>query len=311
MRNFKLKNKFFIQVFFFAFLAGCASKNNEIEVNKLLDFDISPNGQSIVFSWLKENSKATVYQAHIDGTEPHEIVHPSDSLSSYLPRYSHKGDKIVLVRRKFGAINSSIWITVANEFKQITDSNSLVIEAIFSHDDVNLYYSRANEYDSYSPLASKAAHGFDIYIFDLLKKESVKLSNLNAYSLHNITDLNKKEMLLSMHHENDGVFIYRKSKNVFDRIVALNDVYNSSGYSNPVVIDSVNIVCSSFYDLVDFNTVSKTEKQILASTGTHFKTIRFNKKLRKIFFQKRDDSNSIFSVNIDGSDLKEIPINVN
>ncbi|WP_316841952.1 hypothetical protein [Pedobacter gandavensis] len=310
MKYFKLKNKFFVHVFFFAFLAGCVSKNNEIEVNKLLDFDISPNGQSIVFSWLKENSKATVYQANIDGTEPHEIVHLSDSLSSYLPRYSHDGDKIVLVRRKFGAINSSIWITDANGLKQITDSNSLVVEAIFSHDDVNLYFSKANDYDSYSPLASKAAHGFDIYLFDLFKKESVKVSNLNAYSLYNITDLNNNEMLLSMHHKNDGVFIYRKSKNVFERIVASNGVGNTSGYSNPVVVDSVNIVCSSYYELVDFNTESKTEKQILASTGTHFKIIRFNRKLRKIFFQKRDDSNSIFSVNIDGSDLREIPINI-
>lgn len=77
-----------------------------------------------------------------------------------------------------------------------------------------------------------------------------------------------------------------------------------------VVVDSVNIICSSNYELMRFNTKSKVVKRILESTGSHFKIIRYNEKLGKIFFQKRDDSNNIYSIDINGSNLKKISINV-
>lgn len=60
--------------------------------------------------------------------------------------------------------------------------------------------------------------------------------------------------------------------------------------------------------MVKIDLEAKKEKQLLPSSGSHFRTIRYNKKRGRVYFIKTDDTNTIHSINEDGSDLNDIPI---
>ncbi|MCJ0743673.1 TolB family protein [Pedobacter montanisoli] len=287
------------------------SQNNETVSEGILDFDIASDGQSIIFTWTN-NGSSSIYKANVDGSNLHELFRAKDNLLTYLPRYSFDDSKVVFIRRIPSAKQSSVWILdiKKNNLKKVLDNNSLIIEATFSYDNKSLYFTKANDYAGYSPLSRKAAHDFDIYSLNLNNDNISKISNLNAYSLYHITDLNSDQILFAMRSKDDGVFLYNKKENKLKRIVTLNDtINNSKTYSNPVLIDNDVMVCSSYYELVKINMKTQTESQILSSTGTQFKDVKYNRKTNKLFFRKNDNSTNIYSVNIDGSDLKEISFN--
>lgn len=291
---------------------SCFSDNKKSYDRELLDFDISSDGKSIIFSW-GNNTNSAIYKSDINGNNSQELFHFHDSLSSYLPRYSPDGNKIVLIRRVPNVKQSSIWVvnTDGKGLKKIVDNKSLNIEAIFSYDGKSLYFTSANEFKNYSPMSRKAAHDFDIYSFDFDSKKIEKISNFNAYNLYHISSINNDDILFSMRDQAEGIFIYQKKLDKLNKIVVLNDTINhSQTYSNPILVNSDNIICSSYYEMVKIDLKAEKEKVILPSNGSQFKTIKYNPRISKIFFQKRDDRNSIYAINIDGSGLKEIPISV-
>lgn len=291
--------------------AGCFTDSKQSYSQELLDFDISPDGKSIIFSW-GDNDNSVIYKSDINGNSPQELFHPQDNFSSYLPRYSPDGSKIVLIRRNSKAKKSSIWVVdyEGKNLKEVVDNERLNIEAIFSYDGKSLYFTKASDYSG-GPKSRKAAHGFDIYSFDFYSKKIEKISNFKAYNLYYISSLNNDDILFSMRDEVDGVFIYQKKINELKKIIVVNDtVNNSQAYSNPISINNNNIICSSYYDIVKIDLNAQKEKVILSSNGSQFKAIKYNHKISKIFFQKRDIGNSIYSINTDGSGLKEIPLSI-
>jgi di/tripeptidase len=114
-----------------------------------------------------------------------------------------------------------------------------------------------------------------------------KISNLNAYSLADITEIDSSRILLSLRDKEDGIFFYSRNSFKLDKITVTNDsLRNSSLYAVPVVINAKNIVAASSYQLVNINTETKKEKQLLPSSGAHFKTLRYNyKKKTTVFYE--------------------------
>lgn len=285
---------------------GCAQKKQFQDANTLNSFDISPNGKHIVFSYAF-NSKGSLYKANIDGTEVKLLTDSNSTFFSESPRCSPDGESIVFLRSTPGSLKSSMWLTNINgdNLTQLTDSSNLIMEAVFSKDGQYIYFTRANDYAAYSPIGRKAPHSLR-----LKDNKTSKISNLKAYGLYSISDIGN-QILFNMRGEEEGVFFYKKDGGRLNKVVTVNDTLtNSTGYSNPLMIDTAKLIAASYYQLVSIDLNSKIEALVLPSNGNHFKVVRYNQINDKLYFTKTDGTNSIYSVNLDGSDLRDIPIRI-
>jgi len=291
---------------------SCSSPSTKINRGSIQSFDISPDGTSILFTWDSGN-KVHLFKSKINGHNPKQLFNSNNQISVYNARFSPSGEKIIFLVSVPKSLNSSIWIANNDGYdtRQITDTSGIKTEAIFSHNEKRIYFVQANEYGSYSPLVGRAAHDFDIYSLTLGENKIIKISDLKAYSLSRISEVDSNKLLLAMHTKNKGIFFYKENDEILNQILVTNDsLSHSSSYSNPIMIDENNIICVSYYVLKGIDLKTKKEKRILRSNGSQFNTIRYNEKLKRIFFQKKDNLNVIHSMNLDGSDLINIPITV-
>ncbi|MGJ1417975.1 hypothetical protein ACR79T_00010 [Sphingobacterium spiritivorum] len=288
---------------------SCSSDKNK-DVGELGRFDISNDGKFIIYSWL-EGEKSSIYRVDVDGKNVKLLINSSDNISYFNPSCSSVDEQIILVGYSPKSLKSSLWISniFGEKLKQITDSSTLKLEAIFSVDGESIYYTQANEYTGNSPIGRRAAHDFDVYELKPKSFETKKITNLNSYQITNILDIDSSQMLLTINDKDRGIFFLEKKSGNLSKIQTLNDTLrNSTGYSNPVLLNNNYVVCSSYYELAQIDLKKKIEKIILPSSGVHFKQIRYNKLLNSIFFIKQG-SNIIYRLNVDGTDLKEIEMN--
>ena len=292
----------FVLIFF-----GCGNSKSEIRLG-IGSFDITPDGKNIIYTFRK-SARMLVYKANIDGSNREVLVDGGGSMEYYNPRCSEDGKKIVFISSNSKSPDGPIWICDINGkgLEQFTDGNSMIIEAIFSLNNDSIYFTQAEEYENYSPMVRKAPHKFDIYSINLNDKTIVKKTNEAAYSIYNLSDVDSTRWLFNLNGE--GSYFYNKNGSGKKMIVAINDTLrNSKMYFNPLMIDRNTIITSSSYDLVKINLATKMEKLLLLMSGSHFSTIRYNKKLGKIFFAKTNDVNTIHSVNLDGTGMLDIII---
>lgn len=277
-------------------LMGCYTGAEQINYG-IQGFDITPDGKHIVFCWL-DNHKTSLYKANIDGTNVKLLVSAADNLSSNNPICSSDGQKIVFLRSAPKSLKSAVWmVNIAGDgLKQLTDSNTLKIEAVFSQNDESIYYTQANEYAAYSVVGRKAPHNFDVYNLSLKTMKVSKVSDLKAYWLYDLKDADSLKLLFSLRDEKSGIFFFNKKDSVLTRVVTTNDTLrNSEGYSKPILLNSGKIICASYYELVSIDLEQKKETLLMASGGSHFSVIRHNKLNHRIFYQKTDDNEFIHS----------------
>lgn len=298
----------------FLFFIKCFEKRENDNAIRILNFDVSPNCDYIVFS-LKKNGKSSIYRCDIDGKDVKLLFSSESNISFYKPRFSNNGKDLVFLGEiaSVGTKNS-IWSgrIDASGLTQLIDSTGLRGEAVYGLDDSIIYYSQAEDYAAYSPIGMKAPHNFNIYQMNLLDRKKVKLTNINAYTLYNIIDFDKERFLLTVRGGDEGLFfLTKKQEDKLDKIITTNDTLNNStGYSNAVVLDKNNIICSSYYKLIVLNLLTKNERMILPSTGSHFKEIRYCNKGKKVFFTKNDNTNDLYCLNINDLDLTKIKIDI-
>ena len=150
-----------------------------------------------------------------------------------------------------------------------------------------IYYLQAKTFDSYSPIASKSYHNFDIYSLDLETLE-----------------INKNELLITVRgtSSKSGLFLLNinstNDEQNFNKILIINDTLrNSEMYTNPVILPNGNILSASSYQMVELDLKSKMEYPILPSNGRHYKTIRNISNM--IFYKQTDYTDSIYYFNLD------------
>jgi len=307
-----MKKNFFLYRIFFLFIIvvinGC---NKTTGISYLTSFDVSPDGKFIVYSFTNDEHEADLYKAKIDGTNAHLLIREKN-YSFFNPKFSADGTKIFFIGNNQKKKESSIWEIneQTDTTKKIFEDVAFITEVISSKYDNILFYIKANDYDSYSPIAPKAKHDFDIYSLKIDSLKSKKISSLNSYGLYDLGEVDENRLILSQRGTENGIFFYdKKSTKKTEKIVTINDkLRNSTGYSKPVILKDGNIICASYFQLVKINLITKLEKTILPTSGYHFRSICYNEKSDRIFFTKRDDTNNIYSVNSNGENLTEVTL---
>jgi|GEM_PF-1328536 len=297
----------------FFFLQSCNNEPTIVQEEGLFSFAISDNGNKIVYSWVKDGC-GSIYEANIDGSKPQVLLESSNDMSFINPRVSWSGSKVVFIGSKRANVTSSVWEMNmdGSGLKRLTDTLRIRTEAIFSPAEDTVFFCQANDYESYSPIGRRAAHNYDIYSLALANGNIEKLTNLDSYGLFYISNLSNDQILFSSTDQNEGLFILHRFKgDSIRKIIPKNKGDRDFlSYSSPVTIDSNLIACCSYYELLLIDLKENVETVISRSPGGQFRGIYFNKNDGRLYFNTSAKKNSIFSINMDGSDLVEIPLGI-
>lgn len=308
----KIKNLFLGYIFISMFsLSSCNSENSNHAT--LLTFDISPDGNNLVFA-LAEEGKSSIYKLELKNRNIEKLFDAEDSISFYSPRFNTDGDSIVFISSNFPKkLNSTIWVAnLSNNEKQVVlDDPTIKTEVIFSKNGGKFYYLQAEDYAGYSPLGRKAAHKFDIMELENGSRRKCKVSDFSAYDLRDLSEPKEDTLLFSGQFSNfSGLcFMHVPSKSV--KMILLNNdsLDNIQNYTNPVFVNDQTLIASSFYKLVSLNLLSKKAITIFEKAASHFGTIRFSKNLKQIF-ASIENENVIYVFGPNGQVLDMININL-
>lgn len=307
-----MRKKFLLIVFaLYVFLISCASTEIEPLENGIQNFDVNPNGGLIV-AWTINNvtklykSNSAGYYSRVLTTED-----KNDSTSFFNPKISLDGLKIAFISRQPTELGGSIGLINmdGDSIKQLTDTSHIKLEMIFANDNNKIIFTQANDYTSYSPVGSTAAHNFDVYSIGLDGIGLRRITSLATYSMYGLAELDSNKIVFSDFSQSGrNLYIYDTDKQKSSKIKTLK--YSLAGeneYSSPIIISKNKLICLSFSRLTEINLVTNAERQILPALGD-LKFIRFNAKLNKLFFVKTNKNGVIYSINLDGSQLKRHPI---
>lgn len=293
-------------------LYSCGQKKRESHLN---GFDISPDIKNIVFSY-KKDSLYSIYIQSLTNGEPHIIFSGSGNYVN--PKYTNDGKTIVSLYypSKELAPEFHFYDLVNRKLtKKIKINPGFVSDYTFSSEN-KIFYLQAKTFASYSPIAPKAYHDYDIYELHVITSKSKKLTNLNSYYMSEVLNWKKDSLLVSIQGEpnNSGIFLFDIKSNLekkisLNKIIIKNDTLrNSSMYANPVILSNNDVLCSSSYQMVKLDLKNQKEYPILPSTGYHYNIIRNVKNM--IFYQQNDNTDSIYYFNLDDKKMNSLNINI-
>ncbi|KLT65388.1 PD40 domain-containing protein [Pedobacter sp. BMA] len=296
----------------FVIFSGCSSSDIEHKEG-FGSYDLSPDGKSIVFSWVL-NGKSYIYVSDIEGTNIQTIFSSKTSTSFLNPKYSNDGKTIVFISNAFNSLGSAVCIGDLNSRKieKLTDTTRINTEAIFSADDKNVFFCSANEYGNHSILAAKAAHNFDIYSIMRSSKECVRETKLNAYSLSNLAANSGSMVAFHIYAGNDGgMFQYDTLLKRLPRKIQSENgkLDNPNIYSNPTYFDSNKLFFTAYNKLLLMDLDTKQEKVIFLS-NFNIANVRYSHSLKRLFFTEENSDGTIYSIDIFGKGMKEIHLGV-
>ncbi|MBL4707635.1 MAG: hypothetical protein JKY48_04255 [Flavobacteriales bacterium] len=278
-------------------------------------FDVSVDEESILFS-LNQGGDTRILEMNIENGDQ-TVIKDSEINTFYSnPRYSLDGDAIVFIEYdKKDLQNSLLCIAQSNgaNSQYLVEGKGIISEAIFSEFKNELLFCKANEYSKSSPIGVKAAHGYDIYSFNLSNDSITKLSDLNAYSLHQIFEIDTSNILLHLGSGKDGgLMLFNKEEpDKLQKIVPksnprkeVNDLFDTPIYSKR--LNKMAFIAP--YQLYIMDMDSKEASLLFDNRGgAHVDYINFLEKKKKVIFVIKNDPN-FYTINLDGSGLEKIEV---
>ncbi|MBF4465427.1 hypothetical protein [Flavobacterium sp. LC2016-12] len=236
------------------------------------EFDISNDNKNIICSYY-ENNKGYIYKIDIINNQKRKISLES-KYSLIKPIYSPNNKQIACLATTLTEEPKSKICLIDIESRKmvdLTNDSSLILEYVFSPSGKSIYFTVAGHFGNYSPIASKAPHGIDIYTIDISTKRIKKITDLNAYNLHGLSITNNNDSLLfhlTTVDNKSGLFeMDIKSKNLL-KVNAVNDLRAKDNvspyeYYGPVLSkDNSKIAFSEPYELYIMEKQTKISKLI-------------------------------------------------
>lgn len=291
-------------------IINSCGKKQDIE-NSLGAFDISKNDKKILFSYIKNNA-SSIYSMDIDGKNIKLIIESKNGKSYTNPRYSNDNKKILFIESSLAdKKNSTLCIanTDGNNRVKLTSNLNTITEAFFrDNNDNEIIFCRANEYKNYSPIGRKMPHNFDIYALNIKSKQIVKLTNLKAYSINYIKEIEKKVVFQLNSQLYNGIFaLPNNNSNVFPLIPTSQDKQQYSDFL--FLPETKEIIYIQSYDLYKMDTVKKEASILFTSNLGIISLMRKFNNSNTILCSIQNDINKLHI--IEGNKFSRIAISVN
>ncbi len=304
----------FRTIYFFVFTIVCCT-NKEDSKDYIGYFDVSNNDKRIVFSYLIDGKKSSIYEMNLeDNFRVREII-SNDSKNFFNPKYSPNGDKIIFLESD-QLMNNGFTICISNSdgsgIERVTNSKEIISSLLVSRYSNKIIYTQANSYGKSSPISNNQAKGTDIYSVDLFTKKVETITNFNSFGIYSLFELDSLNLLAHITGPNGGMFQIPIANpyNLKKIIPKNNPRKNSSLYYSSVFSEQYNLlVFEAPYEIYTMNMHEGKAQSLYYSEGSQIKYMDLYNKGKTLLFLV-EDKMEFFSINIDGTDFKEIPISI-
>jgi len=307
--------KYSVVLLFLVMLTISCNIQSNKNKSSIRGFDISQNDDRILFAFVN-GGNSSINEMDINGNNHKTLIESKSDKFHINPRYSTDGQKIIFIEYdKADLYNNSLFIANSDgtNIQYLTGGDGIITEAIFSNYGEEILFCKANKYSKYSPIGVKAAHDYDIYSINLSNMEVVKLSNLKAYSLHHIFEMDSDNLLMHIFDsEKGGIGLFNKNEpDKFNKIVPLNNPREtvSELFNTPIYSEKFNkMAFIAPYQIYIMDMDSKNASLLYDNRGnTHIDYISFFKVKEKIMFVNKGDINFYYT-DLNGKDLRKIAI---
>ncbi|MTW85663.1 hypothetical protein F3157_08310 [Virgibacillus dakarensis] len=186
--------------------------------------DLSPDDETLVFSYFQD-CNASLYTVPASGGTAKLLAKPIEGNSFINPTFSPNGDKVAFIKqweveeqeRTFGEL--MIIDQTNGKMEQLTDTNNLITEAVFSPDGKTLYFLKASVYKNYSEIASKRPHEFDIFRMDLETKAIDQITHKKAYEMSGLAVTPDGKQLMYRSYGNGDQLVFHSLEDDGETVV--------------------------------------------------------------------------------------------
>src|SRR5690606_24656754 len=180
-------------------------------------------------------------------------------------------------------------------YEYLIKDTGIITEAIFSKDGDQLFFLMAKTFESFSPIGIADTHNFDIYSYNFITEEIIKLSNIDAYKLEYLSLFDKNNLMLFKYEgTNGGMFLYNLDQKIItERVVPENNPRgDASLYYHPVYSDSFQqLAFIAPYQIYVMNWNTKFAELFFYNSGNEqINHIDFFHKKNKLLFVKKNTS---------------------
>jgi len=304
-------NKIYSFILISLFVLSCSNTKNNGDA--IISLDVSSNKKLIVYSILKKG-QFSLYTSDLEGQNL-KPVNLQKGYSYLRPKFSAQGEKIVYIRKKVNTSENSLVILDLQTQKQdilMSTKSEFIGEAILSNDLKKVYFTKANSYQSNSPLAQSSLKGFDLYELSLLDNKIRNLTSLDAYGMGGLFEFDIHTLLINIQGSKGGIFLCSKKEN--NKLTKVNlKVEKDKGqsiifYSDFQRIDKNSFVVQNNYQITRIFFDEKKVKDIYLSDDQISSLSCYNE---HIYFVTSKDPLVLKIISKTGKLLKEVKLKIN
>jgi hypothetical protein len=253
----------------FFFLTSCGNKASSDAKDGVGSF--SYKSGHVAFTYFKNNVASIYYTTNIDSIA-RKLTFPKNGwdLTFDLSQDLSKILYINYPKCDFDICNICLYDLKSGKADTLLNGGQLITDACISNDNKYVYFLKASEIKNYSPIATKAPHGIDIYEISVLTKRVRKITNLRAYSIQALTPTFADSLIGANIFGKQGLVMVSTKTGALKEIKInspRNDVKDSF---NPVDLRLDSIIYEAPYELYKHNLRTDISELILRSPDGHF-----------------------------------------
>ena len=290
-------------------LLFCSSSNNEEYI--LSRFDLSSDDRKVIFSQFK-NDNTSIYEFDIE-TNTTEVIVAGDKDWSYMsPTYFGSDSEILYLKFSNQDENENYICRLKNNGEETCffKPESFIAEVIAISKE-EIVFPMADTISVSSPIGMKSAKGFDLYKYNIKTNGIERLTSKKYYSIFHINKIEDQIALGINSSKYNGLYLTHGLDSLRS-ISPKNDPRNDIGlYSKPVFSEYDNsLVFTAPYQIYKMNLDDLDASLVLDHRGESLITgLNTFHESPKVLFTKQGDA-SFYSVNLDGTNLKRIEVNL-
>jgi len=272
-------------------------------------FQLSKEDKFIYFNYF-DGVSSSIYRVDTGWTNLKLLVPSMNGISFYNPRLSNDEKEMVLLGGQPYSNISAIFMADidGSSLNRLTNGGEIITDAFFSGYNNEIIFCKADTVARYSPVGHSEPHGDDLYSLSLGNYKIKKLSNLNAYVLADVSELNRDGFLVYSYTGEGRMYYLSKSKpESLDKIYVKNDTKESPDflYYHPLYSKKYNtFVFSGTFDLCTMDESCNAKSIFMDKDKKELNSYCLYNTQHRILFSLKGD-NCLYSINFDGTDLKK------
>jgi hypothetical protein len=286
----------------------CGSKTSSDDKDGSGSFSLKKG--HIAFTYFKNNVGAIYYTRNIDSVG-RQLTFPKNGwdLTFDLSRDLSKILYVNYPKGNYEICNICLYDLTSEKSDTLLKGGQIITNVCISNDNKYVYYLDATEIKNYSPIASKAPHGIDIYELSIETKRTRRLTKLKAYSIQALKATPCDTILsASMFDDEMGLIMISTNTGQF-RALDFDSPRNPvKQLFTPVDIRLDSLIYEAPYELYKHNLKSNKSEFILrCPDGYQFGVVQADENWRNILFNAGDKT---YFYNVPNKKLTEVKLKI-